>query len=224
MRLLLVGTVIMGIIMLWRYLRKTRRRKKRTTPFAIPSGVTIGPTRLLEEEEIALYSLLQMAVQERYLVFSQVPLWSFVEVEAEATVRSDLLREIALKRVDFVLVHPGSCRVEHVVQIERESSPPHQGERQQRHRVGAERSGDQADNVAAKEKPHAARSDHSIGDHCRGVTSRINRTGGFLRRLICRVFGGCRSLDGLASEFCFRAIRVLAHHPVKHQSCRLMIP
>jgi Protein of unknown function (DUF2726) len=130
MRLLLVGTVIMGIIMLWRYLRKTRRRKKRTTPFAIPSGVTIGPTRLLDEEEIALYSLLQMAVQERYLVFSQVPLWSFVEVEAEATVRSNLLREIALKRVDFVLVHPGSCRVEHVVQIERESSPPHQDERQ----------------------------------------------------------------------------------------------
>jgi len=130
MRLLLVGAVIAGIIMLWRYLRKTRRRKKRTTLFAIPPGVTIGSTRLLEEEEVALYSLLQMAVQERYLVFSQVPLWSFVEVEAEAKVRSDLLREIALKRVDFALVHPGSCRVEWVVQIERESSHPHHDERQ----------------------------------------------------------------------------------------------
>jgi Protein of unknown function (DUF2726) len=130
MKLLLLGTIIMGIIMLWRYLRKTRRRKKRTAPFAIPSGVTIGSARLLEEEEVALYSLLQMAVQERYLVFSQVPLWSFVKVEAEASVRSDLLREIALKRVDFVLVHPGSCRVEHVVQIERESSPPYQDKRQ----------------------------------------------------------------------------------------------
>ncbi|MEK9141429.1 MAG: DUF2726 domain-containing protein [Nitrospirota bacterium] len=130
MRLLLVGAVIVGIIMLWRYLRKTRRRKKRTTPFGIPPGVMIGSTRLLEEEEVALYSLLQMAVQERYLVFSQVPLWSFVEVEAEAKVRSDLLREIALKRVDFVLVHPGSCRVEWVVQIERQSSKPHHDERQ----------------------------------------------------------------------------------------------
>jgi len=131
MRLLLVGAVIAGIIMLWRYLRKTRRRKKRTTPFAVPPGVTIESTRLLEEEEVALYSLLQMAVQERYLVFSQVPLWSFVEVEAEATVRSDLLREIALKRVDFALVHPGSCRVEWVVQIEREPSQPHHDARQQ---------------------------------------------------------------------------------------------
>jgi Protein of unknown function (DUF2726) len=130
MKLLLLGTIIMGVIMLWRYLRKTRRKKKRTAPFAIPSGVTIGSARLLEEEEVALYSLLQMAVQERYLVFCQVPLWSFVEVGAEASVRSELLREIALKRVDFVLVHPGSCRVEHVVQIERESSPPYQDKRQ----------------------------------------------------------------------------------------------
>ena len=44
--------------------------------------------------------------------------------------RSDVLRQIALKRVDFVLVHPGSCRVEQVVQIEHESSQPHQAERQ----------------------------------------------------------------------------------------------
>lgn len=100
-------------------------------PFAVPSGVTISPTRLLEKEEVSLYGLLQMAVQERYLVFSQVPLWSFVEVEAGAKARSDVLREIALKRVDFVLVHPGSCCVEQVVQIERESSQPHEAERQQ---------------------------------------------------------------------------------------------
>jgi len=45
-------------------------------------------------------------------------------------VRSDVLRQIALKRVDFVLVHPGSCRVERVVQIERDSSQVHQDEPQ----------------------------------------------------------------------------------------------
>jgi hypothetical protein len=70
-----------------------------------------------------------MAVQERYLVFSQVPLWSFIEVEAGAKVRAEILRRIALKRVDFALVHPGSCLVEQVVQIEHESSQPHQAER-----------------------------------------------------------------------------------------------
>jgi hypothetical protein len=129
MKILLVGAVIAVVIMLWHYLRSARRRKKQTSPFAIPPGVTIGSTRLLEKEEASLYSLLQMAVQERYLVFSQVPLWSFVEIEAEAKVRSDVLRQIALKRVDFALVHPGSCCVEQVVQIEDESQP-YQAERQ----------------------------------------------------------------------------------------------
>lgn len=130
MKILLASAVIAVSIGLWDYLRRARRRKKQASPFAIPSGVTIGSARLLAEEEVALYSLLQMAVEERYLVFSQVPLWSFVEVEAAAKVRSDVLRQIALKRVDFVLVHPGSCRVEQVVQIEHESSQPHQIERQ----------------------------------------------------------------------------------------------
>ncbi|MDF0665360.1 MAG: DUF2726 domain-containing protein [Nitrospira sp.] len=130
MKILLAGAVIAVSIGLWGYLRSVRRRKQRASPFAIPPGVTIGSARLLAEEEVALYSLLQMAVEERYLVFSQVPLWSFVEVEAAAKVRSDVLRQIALKRVDFVFVHPGSCRVEQVVLIERESSDPHQTDRQ----------------------------------------------------------------------------------------------
>lgn len=130
MKILLAGAVIAVSIGFWRYLRRVRRRKKQAAPFAVPYGATISSVRLLAQEEVALYSLLQMVVQERYLVFSQVPLWSFVEVEAGETVRSDVLRQIALKRVDFVLVHPGSCQVEQVVQIEHESSQPHQTERQ----------------------------------------------------------------------------------------------
>jgi hypothetical protein len=131
MKILLVAVGIIAVIIgLWWYRTRASRRKKQTLPFAVPSGVTIGSARLLTEEEAALYSLLRMAVQEHYLVFSQVPLWSFVSVEAVGKVRSHVLRQIALKRVDFVLVHPGSCRVERVVQIEHESSPPHQDERQ----------------------------------------------------------------------------------------------
>ncbi|HET6674253.1 MAG TPA: hypothetical protein VFG71_02875, partial [Nitrospiraceae bacterium] len=62
MKILLVGAVIAMIVGLWRYLRNARRRKKQTSLLAIPSGVTIGSTPLLEKEEIALYGLLQMAV------------------------------------------------------------------------------------------------------------------------------------------------------------------
>ncbi len=129
MRILLVGAVIITVIAgLWWYL-KARRKKKQLSPFVIPPGVTVESARFLAEDEVALYSLLQMAVQEHYLVFCQVPLWSFVTVEAAGKMRSHVLRQIALKRVDFVLVHPGSCRVERVVQIERESSDHYQADR-----------------------------------------------------------------------------------------------
>lgn len=129
MRILLVGAVIITVIAgLWWYL-KARRRKKQLSPFVIPPGVTVESARFLADDEVALYNLLQMAVQEHYLVFCQVPLWSFVTVEAAGKMRAHVLRQIALKRVDFVLVHPGSCRVERVVQIERESSDEHQADR-----------------------------------------------------------------------------------------------
>jgi hypothetical protein len=120
MRILLVGAVIITVIAgLWWYL-KARRKKKQSSPFVIPPGVTVESARFLADDEVALYSLLQMAVQEHYIVFCQVPLWSFITVEAAGKMRAQVLRQIALKRVDFVLVHPGSCRVERVVQIERE--------------------------------------------------------------------------------------------------------
>lgn len=129
MRILLVGAVIITVLAgLWWYL-KARRKKKQLSPFVIPPGVTVESARFLADEEVALYNLLQMAVQEHYLVFCQVPLWSFVTVEAAGKMRAQVLRQIALKRVDFVLVHPGSCRVERVVQIERESSEQHQADR-----------------------------------------------------------------------------------------------
>ena len=43
--------------------------------------------------------------------------------------RSTVLNHMALKQVDFVLVHPGSRQVDQVVQIEDTSSGPHQTER-----------------------------------------------------------------------------------------------
>jgi hypothetical protein len=172
MRILLVGAVIITVVAgLWWYL-KARRKRKQFSPFVIPPGVTVESSRFLADEEVALYNLLQMAVQEHYLVFCQVPLWSFVTVEAAGKMRAHVLRQIALKRVDFVLVHPGSCRVERVVQIERESSDHHQADRR-RVIVGARRSGDQADQVAAQEKPFAAGSDCSIGHHCGGMTRKL---------------------------------------------------
>ncbi|NOS79582.1 MAG: DUF2726 domain-containing protein [Nitrospira sp.] len=76
------------------------------------------PVSLLTEQEVLLYNLIRLAVQDHYLVFSQVPLWAFVRIEAVGEVRAQAFRQIALKRVAFVLVHPGTRQVEQAVQVE----------------------------------------------------------------------------------------------------------
>lgn len=118
MKFLLVGVVLLGMIfgIRWGW-RTLRRRMKRAPSFVIPSGTIIGAAPLLTEDEVALYNLLQLVVKDQYLVLAQVPLWSFIAVDADRRARSRILRHMALKRVDFVLIHPGSCRVEYVVQI-----------------------------------------------------------------------------------------------------------
>ncbi len=131
MKIILLGVIVAAVVFGIRWIRRRlRRRKMRATPFVIPPGVAIRSAPLLGEEEIALYNLLQLVVQERYLVLAQVPLWSFVAVDADARARSGILRHIALKRVDFVLIHPGSRRVEYVVQIAHESPRPDEREGQ----------------------------------------------------------------------------------------------
>jgi len=131
MKIVLVVAVALAVIVgIWLYRKRFRRSSRQLVPFVIPPDAVISPAPLIVEEEVALYNLLRMVVQEQYLVFTQVPLWSFIAVDAPDTVRSDVLRHLALKRVDFALVHPGSCHVEQVVQIEQESPQPHQAERQ----------------------------------------------------------------------------------------------
>lgn len=131
MKIVLLGIVIVLLVLGIRVLRRYRRRRKQQVrPFKIPHGAGISTIPLLGKEEIALYNLLQLVVQERYLVFAQVPLWSFIAVDAGESSRSQILRHIALKRVDFVLIHPGTCLVECVVQIEHESPQPGEAEGQ----------------------------------------------------------------------------------------------
>lgn len=132
MKLVLLGVVVAAAVFGLRWIkRKLRRRKMRASPFVIPPGAVIRAAPLLEEDEIALYNLLQLVVQERYLVLAQVPLWSFVAVDAQARARSRILRHMALKRVDFALIHPGSRRVECVVQIAHEAPRLDEAEGQQ---------------------------------------------------------------------------------------------
>lgn len=96
-----------------------RRRASNAPAGTPPSGMTFAAKPLLTDQEVQLYNLLRLAVEDRYLLFTQIPLWSILDLRAPSgTPPAMTLRELALKRATFVLVHPGSRLVEKVVQVD----------------------------------------------------------------------------------------------------------
>lgn len=118
--LVLVAALV--ALLLWRIFPSWFSKTGRSGQFILPLGMKLQPEPILTERELLLYNLIRLAVQDRYLLFAQVPLWSFLSVVATGDFRTQVLRHLALKRADFILVHPGSRMVEQVVQIEEESS------------------------------------------------------------------------------------------------------
>ena len=106
----------------WRIFGGRSQTSPGPRPFVLPLGVVLRPKPFLGERELLLYNLIRLAVEDRYLVFAQVPLLSFLGIEAEGDSRLEVLRHLALKRADVVLVHPGSRVIEQAVQFE-EPSP-----------------------------------------------------------------------------------------------------
>jgi hypothetical protein len=119
----LLAVIILAVIglLIWRIVFWRVRPASRSGPFVLPLAVVLRPRPLLGERELLLYNLIRLAVEDRYLVFTKVPLLSFLMVEAEDEPRLEVLRHLALKRADVVLVHPGSRVVEQVVQWEDEA-------------------------------------------------------------------------------------------------------
>jgi len=108
--------------LVWRLMASSTSGLVKKEPFVLPPGVRLRPHPLLTDNDLSLYNLIRLAVEDHYFVFARVALWSVVSVEAEGKARSQMLRQIALKQLDFVLVHPGSKLVEQVVLIEED--PP----------------------------------------------------------------------------------------------------
>ena len=119
-----IGLVIAFLaFLIWRLRVSSTAGPVRKETFVLPPGLTLRPQPLLTDTELLLYNLIRLAVEDHYLVFARVPLWSIVSVEAEGKIRLQVLRQIALKQLDFVLVHPGTKVAEQVVLIE-EGVPP----------------------------------------------------------------------------------------------------
>jgi hypothetical protein len=125
---LIIAAVILTA--LWWFLPVFHKKSGAAEPFHLPPNTIVTSDPIFTETELSLYNLLQMAVQDRYLILAQVPLWSCVSVETPKNARSKLLNHLALKRVDFALIHPGTRHVEQVVQIDDASSDPSVVERQ----------------------------------------------------------------------------------------------
>lgn len=87
-------------------------------------GAAIDQQPLLSEAALSLYNLIKLAVEDRYLVFAQVPVWALVGVRtADPTMRTRLLRKLALRRVDIALMHPGTRKVQTAVFLDGEARP-----------------------------------------------------------------------------------------------------
>jgi hypothetical protein len=120
----LIGFAIAFLAFLvWRLRVSSTTAPVRKSTFVLPPGVTLRPQPLLTDTDLLLYNLIRLAVEDHYLVFARVPLWSVVSIEAERKTRTQVLRQIALKQLDFVLVHPGTKAAQHVVLLE-EGFPP----------------------------------------------------------------------------------------------------
>jgi len=86
--------------------------------------VSLQAQPLLTKDEAAFYNLLKLTVEDRYLVFAQVPVWCLVDVQAkDPKARATFLNTIALRRVDFVLVHPGTLATEKIIELDDPAIP-----------------------------------------------------------------------------------------------------
>jgi hypothetical protein len=125
---LIIAVVVLTA--LWWFRKVFHKRSGPPEAFSLPPDTVVISDPVFTEAELSLYNLLQMAVQDRYLILAKVPLWSCVSIEPSGKDRSRLLNHLALKRVDFALIHPGTRHVEQVVQIDDASSDPSHVERQ----------------------------------------------------------------------------------------------
>jgi hypothetical protein len=92
-------------------------------------SVSIRSQPLLTKEEAAFYNLLKLTVEDRYLVFAQVPVWCLVDVQAkDPKAHAAFFNTIALRRVDFVLVHPGTLATEKIIELDDPAVPAAQKE------------------------------------------------------------------------------------------------
>jgi hypothetical protein len=118
------GGLLVVLLLWWATILLTKLSTRKVADgTSIPPGLELTAQPFMTKAEAAFYNVLRLAVQDEYLLFAQVPLWCLVNVHGpNPKTRVKFLGQIALKRIDFVLVHPGTLTVAKV--IEMEEDPP----------------------------------------------------------------------------------------------------
>ncbi len=112
-----IGALVFLGSLAWESLVK--KRSLGSSAPGVPADMTFSAKPLLTDHEVQLYNLLRLAVEDRYLLFTQIPLWYLLDLRLPSGAPpTETLRELALKRATFVLIHPGTRLVEKVVQVE----------------------------------------------------------------------------------------------------------
>ena len=128
------GGLLVVLLLWWATILLTKFSAKRASRQSrVPGGLSLTAQPFMTKDEAAFYNVLRLTVQDDYLLFAQVPLWCLVEITAgPEKVRTSFLGRIAFKRVDFVLIHPGTLGVAKVVELEGGEMP---AQRQIRNRL-----------------------------------------------------------------------------------------
>jgi len=75
-----------------------RRRASGSSPAGALVEMSFAAKPLMTDQEAQLYNLLRLAVEDRYLLFTQIPLWSLLDLRLPSgTPPVETLRELALK-------------------------------------------------------------------------------------------------------------------------------
>lgn len=117
------AALLVVVLLWWATILLTRlSARKAERGASIPPGLELTAQPFMTKSEAAFYNVLRLTVQDEYLLFAQVPLWCLVNVNAtHPKLRVEFLGQIALKRLDFVLVHPGTLTVAKVIEMEEDS-------------------------------------------------------------------------------------------------------
>lgn len=110
-----IACVLAGLL-LWR--GAGRRRRHWLDDRVLINRVGLAAQPVLSRDELEWYNLIRLAAQDRYLVLSQVPLWVLVSMRGgDRSERATLMGRLALKRVGFVLLHPGTGEIYKAIDI-----------------------------------------------------------------------------------------------------------